>query len=121
MLRVFVCVAVLMSGCAIDPSPDPLRVKTEKIAVACPSDDQIRAIAVEASRTTYLNPSRPKAGGSGSCPCRRDTYKTSDGVEHSCAGMSAEDRNDWVMCTPQKVPKEVVEKVKLSLPAECRR
>jgi hypothetical protein len=65
MLRVFVCVALLLSGCAIDARPvPPLRVKheikTEKIPVACPTDEQIKAIAVEASRATYLNPDRPK-------------------------------------------------------------
>ena len=139
MLRVLVCVALLLSGCAFDePAPryqvanvprtraapsDSAKTenRTEKIPVACPTDGQIRAIAVEASRATYLHPSRPKGGGSGSCPCRRDEYKTKDGVLHSCKGESAEDRKNWVMCHPETVPRELVEKIKGDLPAECRR
>ena len=62
MLRVLVCVALVVSGCAIEARPAPLmRARTENRTgkIACPTDAQIRAIAVAASRATYLNPNRP--------------------------------------------------------------
>jgi hypothetical protein len=135
MLRVLACVALFLSGCAFDPPPEPIvhtkivtrvvkeyvrETKGEVTRVACPTDDQIRAAAVEASRWTYLDPNRPTGDGSGDCPCRRDKYTTKAGVTRQCGETSAEAKNAWVMCDPKKVPDDLVEKIKAGLTDQCR-
>ena len=128
-MRVIVCVALLASGCALDPPPAMIvqtktitKVVTEPIIriekVACPTDDQIKDIAIAASRATYFKAPRIYRSGTGDCPCRYDTF-TQEGKVLSCEGISAEDRGDWVMCRPEKVPPDLVEKLKAKTP-ECQ-
>ncbi len=133
MLRVIVCVALLTSGCAFDPPPvtivqtktitkvvkEPV-IQIEKVRVACPTDDHIKDIAIAASRETYFK--APKISGSrsgsGDCPCRHDTFMQ-EGEVRLCGENSAEARGDWVMCHREKVPPDLVEKLKAKMP-ECQ-
>src|SRR5215510_12710468 len=122
MLRVLICVALFVSSCAFQPPapryqfmtvarPAKTEIRTEKIRVACPTDDQIRDAIIASSRATYrINPYT-----TGHCGCLGDWMIN----DKPCTNLAT-----WVMCTPADVDTKapgLVEKIRLSLPAECRR
>ena len=128
MLRIILGIALVVSGCAFDPQPATItqtitvtKVVKEPVIqierVACPSDDQIKDIAMAASRETYFKAPKIHGGrsGSGDCPCRRDTFMQ-DGEVRPCGEYSAEARGDWVMCHKDKVPPDLVEKLRAKMP-----
>src|SRR5262249_39760349 len=127
MLRVVVCLALLVTGCAVDTPATIVRTKIVKEyikepgsgtrVVYCPTEDQIRSAAVEASRRTYFKAPRIHRSGSGACPCRGDTYTTRDGEKHVCGEKSAEAKRAWVMCHREQVPNDLVGKIMAGLPA----
>jgi hypothetical protein len=73
----------------------------------------------KASAYNDIKAPRIYRSGSGACPCREDTYTTRDGEKHACGEKSAEAKRAWVMCDPKKVPSDLVDKIRVSLPAEC--
>jgi hypothetical protein len=114
MLRVIVCVALLASGCVFDPATTTImraRVVKETVKIACSTEDQIKDVAVEASRATYLK-------HVGNCPCRYDTYERG-GTKRECGELSAEAQAKWVMCRREQVPPDLVTKLKAQMP-ECQ-
>src|SRR5262249_16204930 len=111
MLRVVICVALLVSGCAVDPPATVVRTRIVKEYIrepsdtgagSCPTDDQIKDAAIAASRATYFKAPRTYRSGSGACPCRHDTYEK-NGVERECGNMSAEAKTGWVLCRKEQV------------------
>jgi hypothetical protein len=122
MLRVVVCVALIVSGCAVDPPATVVRTRIVKeyirepsgtLASSCPTDDQIIEAAIAASRATYF-----RRGGSGPCPCRYDTYKR-QGVERECGNLSAEAKTGWVLCKKEQVSPSLLAELKSKIP-ECQ-
>jgi hypothetical protein len=122
MLRVVICVALLVSGCAVDPPAPIIRTKIVKEYIrepsgtrtgSCPTDDQIKDAEIAASRATYF-----RRNGSGPCPCRHDTYEK-NGVERECGNLSAEAKTGWVLCRKEQVPVGLVAEMKAKIP-ECQ-
>src|SRR5436190_22311651 len=104
MLRVAVCVALLISGCALDPPPASRIVVKERVVEVnrpCPTDDQLRDAAVVASQDTY----RRSPSVIGTCPC--PDFKASDGSR--CGRRAAK---GWVYCAREDVPAPVVQEMK---------
>jgi len=120
MLRVVICVALFLSGCAVDPPATIVRTRIVKEYITeprgtrfCPTDNQIKEIAIAASRATYFKRNR-----SGACPCRDDRYKR-NGVELPCGNLSAEAKTGWVLCRKEQVPAGLVTEMKAKIP-ECQ-
>ena len=119
-------VVAVNSSCAHEvsrPLPPARIVTTTKVVERvvpkplCPSDDRIRAMAVEASIASY----RLRAVGSGACPCPdpRFTYRNGNrtvvcGSPEAGAIQPARE----VMCKPSDVPLEVVSAMRSQIP-EC--
>jgi hypothetical protein len=124
MLRFAICVALFLSGCAVDPPAPIVRTKIVKEYVrqpggsGCPADDQIRDAAIAASRATYFKAPRIYRSGSGACPCRNDTYEK-DGVKLVCGNKSAEAKTGWVLCRREQVPATLLAELKSKIP-ECQ-
>ena len=114
-------VVILMTGCAQQsPSPAPssaahpaTRNIVKRVSVpVCPSDAQLRAAAIEASRATY----QQAPGGQHNCACPIDTY-VNRGVTHSCSGTGAVKPSSWAMCTAAQVPQTLVDQMKTKFSA----
>lgn len=123
MLRLVICVALFLSGCAVDAPAPIVRTRIIKEYVkepggSCPTDDQIKDAAIAASRATYFKAPRIYRSGSGACPCRHDTYKRK-GVELVCGNQSAEAKKGWVLCRREQVPPALVAEMKSKIP-ECQ-
>jgi hypothetical protein len=86
------------------------------VNINCPTDDQIKDIAIAASRATYFKAPRIYRSGSGDCPCRHDTYEQ-NGKKLPCNEKSAEAKKHWVICDREDVPKTLVEELKVKMSA----
>ena len=116
MFRVIACAVSILAGCAYEPPKPTVVTKTivQTVNTSCPSEDEIRDIAIAASRDTYSK----APGGRRTCPCRRDTYEKG-GVKLECGDQSAEAKTKWVLCRREQVSAALVAELKGKIPA-CR-
>ena len=108
MRYAFVALFLLIAGCASAPNPHQvgprIEVRTVRVpapypvtvSVACPTDAQVVAAVIVASKETYRRKSTNNR-----CPCAADV--TPEGA--SCLGQSAEERpnGDRPFCQPADV------------------
>jgi hypothetical protein len=98
MLRVSICVALLLTGCAFDSK------RVVEMNRSCPTDDQIRDAAIVASQDTY----KKSPSIIGTCPCPNFTIR--DGT--ACGARAAK---GWVYCSRNDVPLSVVRAMKAKI------
>ena len=93
----------------------PARTVTKRVEVRtpiCPTDDQLRDVAIAASRATYQH----APGGARSCACPTDTY-VNRGATLPCNGPGAIKPSSWAMCSREQVPPTLVDEMRAKIAA----
>jgi hypothetical protein len=106
-----IALVMLLAGCAHEP---PAARVVERVRTLCPTDDQLRDIAIEVSKATYRN----APGSSRECACPDDSYER-NGKAVSCSAPGAIRPASWVMCRRSDVPAILVAEMKAKLPRRC--
>ena len=107
-----------VAGCALEPPEQAAMMPTRTIkktvtkrvevkTPVCPTDGQLRELAIAASRATY----QQAPGGERSCACPTDSY-VNRGVTLPCNGPGAIKPSSWAMCTPEHVPQTLVDQMR---------
>ena len=96
--------ALCLSGCAHDRPITVVRLPAP--VVRCPSDNQLKDMAIKISIATY----RQAPGGSRSCACPGDTY-IRGGQETPCSAPGAIHPATWVFCR-EDVPPDLIRQMR---------
>ena len=129
LVRLFfiACIAAMITtflpGCVREPQQPAQIVQTRTITKTvtqrievktpvCPTDSQLREVAIAASRATY----QQAPGGERGCACPTDTYQNR-GATLSCSGPGAIKSSSWTMCTQEQVPQSLVDQMRAKIEA----
>src|SRR5262245_39983489 len=106
---VVVALMIMTAACAGNDPPAQQRI-ARRVNVLCPTDDQLKDMAIEASKATY----RQAPGRSRTCACPEDIYVRS-GEQVSCSAPGAIRPATWVMCRRRDVPSSLLATMKAKL------